>query len=176
MKIMKNKIKGSYLITLNQFKDKRGLFMRLFDKKIFKNFKISSNIVQTNYSFTKKKGSIRGFHYQKYPFKEMKAVTCLKGKIYDVILDLRKNSKTYKKWQSFNLDDKNKQILIVPEGCAHAFQSLKDNVEIMYFCSKSYNPQKEAGVRWNDKKFNIKWPLKLSGISDKDKFWKDYNG
>ena len=106
MKIKKNKIKGSYLITLNQFKDKRGLFMRLFDKKIFKNFKISSNIVQTNYSFTKKKGSIRGFHYQKYPFQEMKAVTCLKGKIYDVILDLRKNSKTYKKWQSFNLDDK----------------------------------------------------------------------
>ena len=99
MKIKKNKIKDSYLITLNQFKDKRGLFMRLFDKKIFKNLKIPSNIVQANYSFTKKKGSVRGFHYQKYPFQEMKAVTCLKGKIYDVILDLRKNSKTYKKWK-----------------------------------------------------------------------------
>ena len=174
MIIKKNKIKDSFLITLIQFDDQRGSFVRLFDKKFFKNLGIPSDIAQTNFSSTKKKGSIRGFHYQKYPFEEMKAVICLKGKIHDVVLDLRKKSKTFKKWQGFDLDCKKKQVLIIPKGCGHAFQSLTDNVEVMYFCSQYYNPAKEAGIRWNDPAFQVKWPKNLSDISDKDKSWASY--
>lgn len=175
MKIKKNKIESSYLISLNSFEDERGSFTRLFDKKVFKKLNVPNQVVQTNFSVSKKRGTIRGFHYQKKPFEEMKSVTCLKGEIFDVIIDLRKKSKTYMKWQGFKLSEYRKQILIVPEGCAHAFQTLTNNVSVLYFFSQFYNPKKESGIRWNDKKFKVKWPIKPFNISQKDKNWADYN-
>ena len=174
MKIKKNKIASSYLITLNSFEDERGSFTRLFDKKVFRELKVSNQVVQTNFSVSKKKGTIRGFHFQKKPFEEMKSVTCIKGEIFDVIIDLRKKSKTYMKWEGFRLNENRRHILIVPAGCAHAFQTLTNNAEVLYFCSQFYNPKKESGIRWNDKKFKVKWPIKPSNISQKDKNWDDY--
>lgn len=169
----KNKIKGSYLIKTKKIGDDRGYFSRVFCKKIFKKFKISNSINQANHSFSKTKGTIRGMHFQLSPSDEMKLIICTKGKIFDVIVDLRKKSKSFKKWYGVILDSKNKNMLVVPEGCAHGFQTLEKNSEVFYLVSKAYNPKLERGFRWNDKSIKIKWPIKVSEISKKDENWSD---
>ena len=136
--------------------------------------RITSKIDQVNLSFSRDKGTVRGMHYQLKPSDEMKLVMCTKGAIFDVIIDLRKKSSSYKKWFGVRLDSKKKNMLLVPEGCAHGFQTLDSNSEVMYLVSKSYNPKLERGLRWNDKKFKIKWPLRVSELSEKDKNWEDF--
>ena len=169
MKFLKQKIKGVFLIKPEPFKDKRGMFRRHFCKKKLKKFDIDTSVQQANISENPKKGTLRGFHYQKKPHQEAKTISCLKGSFFDVIIDLRKNSSTYKKWQSFVITEKNRFSLHIPKGCANAFLTLENNTLIHYYCSNSYNPKFESGVLFNDPALKIKWPFKPIHISEKDK-------
>lgn len=176
MKFRKTKIKGVYIIEPDPKIDKRGYFVRLFCKKEFTNIGMNFNIVQINRSFTKKKGTIRGLHYQNPPYQEDKIIHCPKGELYDVVLDLRKNSATFGKWISERLSEKNKKMILVPKGCANGIQTLTDGCLLEYFISEYYSPQSEYGIRWDDPFFKIKWPIKNPFLSEKDKSWKYYNG
>ena len=169
MKFLKQKIKGVFLIKPEPFKDKRGMFRRHFCKKELKKSGIDASVQQANISENPKKGTLRGFHYQKKPHQEAKTISCLKGSFFDVIIDLRKNSSTYKKWQSFVITEKNRFSLHIPKGCANAFLTLENNTLIHYYCSNSYNPKYESGVLFNDPALKIKWPFKPIHISEKDK-------
>ena len=165
----KQKISGVYLIKPEPYSDSRGFFRRHFCKKEFKYNKIDTNIEQCNVSENFKKGTLRGFHYQTGKSSEDKTLSCLKGSVYDIVVDLRKNSKTFGKWQSFYLNEKNKLSVHIPKGCANAFLTLENNCLIHYYCSNNYNPKKEKGIRYNDPFFKFRWPIKIFHISDKDK-------
>ena len=171
MQFKKLSIEGLYLITHNLFNDHRGMFGREFcSKEIDKFFKYSPKfrVAQTNISFNKKKGTLRGFHYQKYPFEEEKIIKCLTGRIFDVVIDLRKNSKTYMNYFSTKLNSGNK-MLFIPRGFAHAFQTLEDNTTIMYLHGNKYNPKYQNGIFYNSNEFNIKWPINKKIISTRDR-------
>lgn len=169
MKIIKQKIEGVFLIKPEPFKDKRGLFRRHFCAGELKKHAISVSVEQANVSENPKKGTLRGFHFQYKPHQEAKTISCFKGSFYDVIIDLRKKSPTYKKWQSFIINEKNRCSLHIPKGCANAFLTLADNTAIHYYCSNSYNPKFESGILFNDPAFKVKWPFKPLYISEKDK-------
>jgi dTDP-4-dehydrorhamnose 3,5-epimerase len=168
MKILKNKIKGSFTIIPNIVKDNRGFFARLMCSKVLKKHIKQFKIVQCNSSFSVKKGTIRGLHYQTKPFEEAKLIHCIAGSIYDVIIDLRKKSPTYLKWESFVLSKKNKRLLFIPRGCAHGFLTTADNTAVIYYVNNFYNPKYEKVIKYNDKKFNIKWPISIKRASKKD--------
>tara|TARA_X000000950_G_scaffold189829_1_gene229442 strand:+ start:5802 stop:6299 length:498 start_codon:yes stop_codon:yes gene_type:complete len=157
------------LLKLNIKKDQRGFFLKLFSteefSEQFKNFRVN----QINLSSNKKKGTIRGLHLQKSPHSEKKIIFCLKGKIFDVVVDMRKNSKDYLKVKTFILDEKENQLLVIPKGYAHGFQTLKNNTQILYFHSGFYKKNYESDINPFDPKIKIKWPLKVSKISQKDK-------
>ena len=176
MKMIFNKTNFNdvFLIELEKKGDDRGFFARSWDTKVFEENGLNSKIVQCNISRSSKKGTLRGMHYQIAPFEESKLIRCTRGKIFDVLIDLRKNSSSYKKWESFELSSENHNIVYVPEGFAHGFQSLEDNTEIFYQVSQYYNPESERGIRWNDPTFKIKWPLENKIISEKDSNWLDF--
>ncbi len=161
-------IKDLYVIKLNPFIDNRGYFERLFcDKEIEPILK--KPIKQINHSVTKKKGSIRGMHYQLPPMAETKIIKCIKGSIFDVAVDIRKNSPTYLKWHGEVITEDNDKMFLIPEGFAHGFQTLKDNVEIIYFTTEYYDAEHEKGVRYDEPAVNVLWPLRITIISEKDK-------
>lgn len=174
MLINKTKIAGVYTIDLELKTDGRGNFTRVFCQKELKNVGINFNIAQINRSLSVRRGMIRGLHMQKSPKSEDKIVQCLAGKIFDVALDLRQNSKTFGQWFGQELSEKNKKIMVVPKGCAHGFQTLTDNCLVEYFVSQFYAPEFERGIRWDDPKFSIKWPYKNVVLSDKDSNWPLY--
>lgn len=171
MKFKETKIKGLYIIEPSTSVDERGCFTRLFCEEEFKKAGLAFKIVQVNQSITKKKGTIRGMHFQKPPKAEDKIVQCIRGAIYDVAIDLRKNSPTFGKWESIELTEENKKMFLIPKGFAHGFQSLANNCELLYFMSGFYYPSYSSGVRWNDQFFNIKWPIEHPILSEKDKNW-----
>ncbi len=167
---------GAYTIELEEHGDERGFFARTWCKKEFMTQGLTSNIVQANIAFTKKKGTIRGMHYQIAPNEEAKLMRCIKGAIYDVIIDLRPESSTYKQWLGVELSSENRKMFYVPEGFAHGYQSLTDNVETLYMVSEFYSPDSERAIRWNDPAFSIKWPINEDlTISDKDRNWPDFS-
>jgi len=165
---------GVFVIELEPITDERGFFARSWDSKIFQEKNLNSTTVQCNISLTKKKGTLRGMHYQTSPYAEVKIIRCTQGSLYDVIIDLRPNSKTFKKWFGIELNPENHKMLYVPEGFAHGHQTLEDNTELFYQVSQFYMPKYEGGVRWNDLAFQIKWPIKDPIISGKDSSWKDF--
>lgn len=167
MKFIKQDIKDVYLINHNGFKDKRGVFSRIYCKKIYDKLKFKT--VQTNISYNKKKHTLRGFHYQISKSSEKKLVSCISGKIYDIVIDLRKNSKTFKKWISFELNSKSLQSIFIPPGCANAFLTLENETTVFYHTSNFYNFRNERGIRYNDPSLNFRWPRKVRIISKKDK-------
>jgi dTDP-4-dehydrorhamnose 3,5-epimerase len=172
MIISKTKIEGLYVIEPELKNDERGNFARTFCKdEILKATGLDFDIKQGNQSLTNKKGMIRGMHFQKDPKAEAKVVQCLKGAIYDVAVDLRKDSKTYGQWVSEELSEENKKMFFIPEGFAHGFQTLADNCEVQYLMSEFYSQENSSGVRWDDPFFNIKWPIKNPTLSEKDKNW-----
>ena len=174
MKFIKTNLNGVYLIETEKSEDERGFFARTFDSKFFEENALVSRFIQSNISYNIKKGTIRGLHYQLPPYAETKLITCINGKIFDVLLDLRSDSKTYKKWQSFELDSKNYSSIYIPEGIAHGFQTLRDNCVIYYQISQVYKPEFSRGIRWNDKFFDITWPLSPTIISKKDLSYVDF--
>lgn len=168
MKFIKTKLKDVFIIEIEKIFDSRGFFSRSWDTSIFKENNLNEKIVQCNISFNTKKGTLRGMHFQKSPYSESKLIRCTKGKIFDVIIDLRPESESYKKWISVELSENNYKILYVPEGFAHGFQTLEENSEVFYQMSEFYNPKYSDGVRWDDEKFNINWPITPPIISEKD--------
>jgi len=174
MKFAKTDFDGVYLIEIEKSEDDRGFFARTFDSKIFEENGLISRFVQSSMSYNIKKGTIRGIHYQISPYAETKLVTCVNGKIFDVLIDLRPDSKTFKKWQSFELDSKNYSSIYIPKGIAHGFQTLQDDSVIHYQISQIYKPESSRGIRWDDKLFNIIWPLKPTIVSKKDQEYLDY--
>jgi dTDP-4-dehydrorhamnose 3,5-epimerase len=165
------KLKGAFVIEIQKNQDERGFFARSWDKTSFERNNLNSNLIQCNISFNKKKGTIRGMHYQVEPYAETKIVRCTKGKIFDVIIDLREKSKTFNEWQGFELSAENYKMLYVPEGFAHGFQTLEDNTEIFYQMSQIHMPDYSRGIRYDDKRFQILWPLPNPTISQKDLIW-----
>ena len=168
------KLKGSYIIDLEKLDDERGFFSRSWDKNIFERMGLNNNLVQCNVSFNTKKGTVRGMHFQEEPYQEAKLVRCTKGSVYEVMIDLRKNSSTFKQWYAVELRDCEYKMLYIPEGFALGFQTLEDNAELFYQMSQFYMPEFSRGVRWNDNAFKISWPLEITVISEKDKSFKSF--
>ena len=157
-------------IKLKKNKDNRGFFLKLFCKESLSSRFNNLDIKQINYSFNKKRGTIRGLHYQRSPYSEQKILYCLKGKIFDVLVDVRKSSKNYLKYKKFILDEKKDEFLIIPKGFAHGFQTLTNNCVILYFHSGLYKKNYESGINPMDDIIKIKWPIKKIIISKKDKY------
>lgn len=174
MRFEETGLKDAYLIYLDKHVDSRGFFARTFCIEELKNNGINFSIEQCNISFNLKKGTLRGLHYQIENYAEAKIVTCTKGAMYDVILDLRSESPTFLEWKGFYLDATNEKYLYIPQGFAHGFQTLEDNTEIYYQMSASYNPDYARGIRWNDKQFDITWPDRQPVISDRDAAFPDF--
>lgn len=175
MKFTKTKISNVIFIEPEPFVDSRGVFRRHFCTKEFSDQGIITDVKQANISENKFAYTLRGFHYQISPHGEGKTLTCLKGKIYDVVVDLRPNSKTFKQWISLELTENNKKSIHIPPGCANAFLTLENDTIIHYYCSNSYNPKAERGIRYNDPAFNFVWPHKPEVISEKDLNHKNFN-
>ncbi len=163
-------ISGSYIIELEKLKDNRGFFARTFCKNEFKRQGLHLDFVQQSISYNEKRGTLRGMHYQIESHEEIKLVSCVKGAIYDVIVDLRKESNTYLKWFGVELNDINNKIIYVPRGIAHGFQTLLDETLVFYQMSNFYNYESARGFSWCDPIVNIEWPIKDELIiSNKDK-------
>ncbi|HRO85728.1 MAG TPA: dTDP-4-dehydrorhamnose 3,5-epimerase [Niabella sp.] len=161
-------LKGSYIIEPERFIDNRGWLARYFCKKEFEKINHNKEWVQMNHSFTTKKGTIRGMHYQVAPYREIKMIRCIAGVVFDVIVDLRKDSPTFLKWFAIELSAQNKKMIYIPEGFAHGFQSLSDDAELLYHHSEYYTPGAEGGIKYDDLLIKIEWPLPVSVISVKD--------
>jgi len=171
MKIAQTKITGVAVIHSEPFKDERGFFNRIFCQKELEVIRPGIVIAQINHSMTKQKGSIRGIHFQNPPHAEMKIVRCVKGSIFDVAVDLRKDSPTFLQWHGEILSADNMKALVIPEGCAHGFQSLEDDIEMVYISTFPFCREAEGGIRFDDQKIGIQWPLLVTIISEKDKNW-----
>lgn len=169
-------LKGACTIEIEKLEDNRGFFARAWCEKEFAKHGLTPVVHQANVSFNTRKGTLRGMHYQIAPYGEAKTVRCTRGRIYDVIIDLRKDSPTYMRWYGVELTADNYKMLYVPENFAHGFQTLEDNTEVTYNVSQFYTPGAERGLRWNDPAFNIGWPEKVQVISDKDNNWPDFTG
>ncbi len=169
-------LKGAYIIELERIEDERGFFARSWCAREFAEHGLNPNLVQCNVSFNKKKGTLRGMHYQASPHEEAKMLRCTKGSLYDVIVDLRKNSPTFKQWFSMDLTAENNKQLYIPEGFAHGFLTLEDGTEIFYHMSEFYYPQSALGVRYDDPAFGIEWPISDWIISEQDRGYPDFRG
>ncbi len=176
MKFHQTTLKDAMLIDLERRGDDRGFFARTFCVDEFAAQGLPTEFVQQNTSYSANKGTLRGMHFQTAPHGEDKLIRCLRGAIVDIIIDLRPDSPTYKKWEAFELDDLNKRQLLVPKGFGHGFQTVSDHVEVTYLVSAKYTPSAEGGVRWNDPAFGITWPLEPTDMSDKDRNWPDFKG
>ena len=168
------KLKGAFLIEVQKFEDDRGFFGRTFCQKEFQKYGLNPNVSQANVSYNKKKGTLRGMHYQAAPYEEIKLVRCTRGAICDVIIDMRPESPTFRQWTYAELRADNYLMLYVPEGFAHGFQTLEDDTEVIYQVSQFYTPGSERGIRYDDPVFKIAWPLAVQVISEKDRNWPDY--
>ena len=162
------KIKGVYIIGPELLTDERGFFARSFCKEEFQKHGLDTDIVQCNISYNKKKGTLRGMHYQVPPFEEAKIVSCTKGSIYDVVVDLRRESLTYCQWVATELSERNFKMMYIPRGCAHGFQTLEDEAIVYYQMTEFFHPECARGVRWDDPAIGIIWPVPARIISEKD--------
>lgn len=170
------KIPGVFEIELDRKGDDRGFFARMWCQREFEEHGLTAQVVQTNVSFSRHKGTLRGLHYQRPPHAEAKLIRCLRGAIFDVAVDLREDSPTYREWVGVELTPERRNMLFVPEGCAHGFQTLEDDSEVLYQVSAFYAPEAEAGARYDDPAFGVEWPLEVSVISDKDTRWAPFQG
>ena len=168
LKFTEVELKGVFIIEPKSFVDERGSFDRLFCASEFGENGLNTKLVQINHSKSLAKGTIRGLHYQMPPNAETKVIKCIKGNIFDVIVDVRKDSSTFLKWFCLELSQENKKMLYVPEGFAHGFQALDNEVEVIYFTTRFYSPEDERGIRYNDPKVEIKWKLDTIVVSNKD--------
>jgi dTDP-4-dehydrorhamnose 3,5-epimerase len=164
-------LRDAFLISLDQRKDERGMFARVFCRQEFSELGLEYRYVQANLSTNDNAGTIRGLHYQKSPHMEVKLVRCIRGAIFDVIVDLREESASFFHWYGVELSEENGLMLYVPRGFAHGYQTLRNNASVHYMVSAYYAPGFEGGCRYDDPALGIKWPFAVSSISDKDAAW-----
>ena len=162
-------LEGSYIISLTPFNDDRGWFARTYCEKEFGAIGHLDKWIQLNQSYTAKAGTVRGMHYQVPPFKEIKLVRCIRGSVYDVIIDIRKDSPTFLHWYGVKLSSAEMNMLYIPAGFAHGFQTLENDSELIYHHSTMYEPGHEGGILYNDAAVAIRWPLAITVISERDK-------
>jgi len=174
MKFLQTPIPGTFVIDLEPREDDRGFFARTWCQREFEEHDLDSNLSQCSISVNKKRGTLRGMHYQAAPHEEAKLVRCTKGAIYDVVLDLRSDSPTFKQWISEELTAQNHRALFIPKGCAHGFQTLEDDTEVLYLISVFYVPDSARGVRCDDPAFAITWPIEEKILSEKDQQLPDF--
>jgi dTDP-4-dehydrorhamnose 3,5-epimerase len=171
------KLGGAFLVDLERREDERGFFARTWCADEFADHGLVNEVVQANVSWNAQQGTLRGMHFQQPPHAETKLVRCTRGAIYDVIVDLRPDSETYKRWLGVELTHENRRALFVPEGFAHGYQTLVPDTEVVYQVSAAYAPDAEGGVRWDDPAFGIEWPDPGNVLlSDKDRSWPDFTG
>ena len=168
MIFIETNIPGVFIMDIEPIADDRGFFARTFCKREFEARGLETNFVQCSISYNKKRGTLRGLHYQISPYEETKIVSCIKGSIYDVVLDLRSDSDTLRQWVAVELNDKNQRLLYIPKGCAHGFQTMEDATEVYYQISEFYHPESARGLRWDDRAFGIEWPGEADNISPRD--------
>jgi dTDP-4-dehydrorhamnose 3,5-epimerase len=174
MLFTETRLKGAFLVDLQPVEDQRGFFARAWCQDEFREHGLNAALVQCNISFNRKKGSLRGMHYQVEPYPEAKVVRCTMGAIHDVIIDLRTDSATFRQWISVELSAANRRALYIPFGFAHGFQTLSDDSEVFYQMSEFYHPECSRGVRWDDPAFGIEWPHDITSISEKDANYSDF--
>src|SRR6185437_8506118 len=174
MEFHSTRLRDVYLIQLEPARDDRGFFARTFCVEEFAAHGLETNFPQHSISFSARRGTLRGMHYQLEPHGETKLVRCIQGAILDVIIDIRPDSSTYRCWQGFELSGMNHHQLYIPKGFAHGFQTLSDDVEVNYLISTPYTPQSARGIRYDDPAFGISWPQPVTEISEKDLRWPDF--
>jgi dTDP-4-dehydrorhamnose 3,5-epimerase len=175
MRFVETTLPGLYRIEVEPRSDERGVFARTFCEKEFAAHHLPTGFVQCNTSFNTRKGTLRGLHFQTKPFEEGKLVRCTQGAILDVIVDLRKDSPAYCRWQAFELTAANRLALFVPPGLAHGFLTLTDGAEVFYQMTEFYSPEHSSGVRWDDPAFGIRWPVPDPILSDKDRAYPPFS-
>jgi dTDP-4-dehydrorhamnose 3,5-epimerase len=174
MLFVKTKLEGAFVVDLDMREDARGFFARAFCRAEFERHGLNGTVAQCNISFSERRGTLRGLHYQLTPHAECKFVRCIRGSIFDVIVDLRPLSSTWLKWMGVNLSADNRRAIFVPEGFAHGFQTLEDGSEVLYQVSQFYSSEYERGLRWNDRAVAIEWPIAPSVISERDQSHPDF--
>jgi len=174
MKFLPIALEGAWLVEIEPVADERGFFARTWCAEEFRERGLNPQWAQCGRSFNKRRGTLRGMHYQEQPHAEVKLVRCSSGAIFDVIVDLRPGSPSYCKWFSVELSASNGKMLYIPEGLAHGFQTLADDTEVFYQISEPYRPESARGVRWNDPAFGIQWPLRDPILSQRDRSFPDF--
>jgi dTDP-4-dehydrorhamnose 3,5-epimerase len=169
-------VTGAYVVTPELRGDERGSFARLWCQREFAERGLNVTFVQYNSALNRHRGTLRGLHYQAAPYQEVKLVRCVRGGVFDVLVDLRRDSESYLRWFGLELTPDNQTMLYIPEGCAHGYLTLQEDSEMAYLVSEFYHPEAERGVRWNDPLFGIVWPIEGAyTISAKDQVWPDYS-
>ena len=176
MRFIETGLAGAKIVELEKIEDERGFFARSYCHREFEQQGLVAQVVQTNVSFNRIAGTLRGMHLQRAPHAETKLVRCTAGAIHDVIVDLRVDSPTYKRWIGVGLTAANRRMLFVPRRFAHGFLTLEDGTEVTYQVSAYYQPEAESGLRWDDPSIGIEWPAEVHEISDKDRCWPDFEG
>lgn len=169
MTLVKTKIPGAFEIRLEPKSDERGFFARTWCQKEFESYGLDSRLAQCSVSFNARTRTLRGMHYQSAPYEETKVVRCTRGAVYDVVVDLRPSSRTYKNWASVVLTANERNMIYVPKGCGHGFLTLEDETEVLYQISEFYDPESARGVRWDDPAFRIEWPAEPMVLSERDR-------
>lgn len=176
MKFIETKLKGVYVVEPTRFEDERGFFAPSFSQREFEAHGLASRFVENNISFNRRSGTLRGLHYQAAPFGQAKLVCCARGAIYDVAVDLRPSSPTFRNWVGAELTAENRLLMYLPSDVGHGFQTLADNTEVFYQVSDFYQPEANKGWRWNDPAFGIEWPLPDECIiNSRDASYPDFN-
>lgn len=166
-------MEGVWVIDPEPFCDERGFFMRSFCRTEFADHDLEIDIVQCNISYNPRKGTLRGMHYQAPPYEEAKIVSAIRGSIYDVVVDIRKDSPTYRHWLAEELPADSYRMLYIPKGCAHGFQTLEDDCVVYYQMGENYYPEYSRGIRWSDPSIGIQWPIPVAMMSEKDRNYPD---
>jgi dTDP-4-dehydrorhamnose 3,5-epimerase len=174
VKFQRTEVIGVWLIDALPKEDDRGLFARTFCRNTFREAGLEYDLPQCSTSFNKRRGTLRGMHLQSAPYEETKVVRCTRGRILDVVVDLRPDSPSFLAWNSVELSADNRKSMYIPKGCAHGFQTLEDNAELFYMISDTFHPASARGVRWNDPAIRIRWPIAEMFMSDRDKSWPDF--
>jgi dTDP-4-dehydrorhamnose 3,5-epimerase len=165
---------GAWVVDIEPIADERGFFARSWCREEFRRQGLNSDLAQCNISFNERKGTLRGLHYQEQPYSETKIIRCTAGAIYDVIVDIRPTSRSYRQWLAMELSAANRKMLYVPKGFAHGFQVLQEASEVFYQMSECFHPESAKGIRWNDVAFAVRWPLSDPILSPKDRSYPDF--
>jgi len=175
MKLQSAGLQGAWLVDIEPQHDERGFFARTWCRREFAEHQIAAEFVQCSVSFNHRRGTLRGMHFQRPPHAETKLVRCIQGSVYDVIVDLRPDSDTYKRWIGVQLTARNRRALFIPEGFAHGFLTLENNTEVFYQISVFHTPESAGGLRYDDSEIGISWPEPVQVIADKDLAWPDFS-